>query len=226
LLYRLTAVDLAGPGIAAEVLAIVEAQEAALGVPKPKRLNTAREIQARRLWDLGIGRALKYESFEAYLATIPEPAEEIAEKSYLTLVEPRIDLQKLCELAHIQYALNNRVLTYAPRHFEFTEPTWIVIDPGRGLRRHTVSEYMEALANGEFGLTALQGIFAYIHQPSVLGDLEVKTGLALDLPGSRLENTPWYVACLRSKDGLVSLGHRDGSQVEPQYCPATREIMP
>jgi hypothetical protein len=169
-----------------------------------------RVAQAKRYWDLGVGRELDFPSFKAYLASIPEIPEALkaADASYpnLVLVETRIGLKRLCDLGNIAFEGNDETfVAYDDRHAEFTQPTWIRIQDGRKNRNRSVKDCRKTFAIDELGLTALQGVCSYLQHSTVVTDLNLSDGHVMDLSGSVPRDDRGCAAYLIAHEGRAVL---------------------
>jgi len=131
-----------------------------------------RVAQAKRYWDLGVGREFCFASFSDYLGLIPEVPEPLncvdAAFPILLLVEPRLGLKELCDLAGVGFDGNNRTfVAYDRHHYEFSVPTWIRVQDGWHYRNRAVRDCRKSFGQGEVGLTALQGVCLYVQHPEL-----------------------------------------------------------
>jgi hypothetical protein len=187
-----------------------------------------RIAQAKRYFDLGIGRELGLADFAAYLATIPEIPEALRTDDpdfpHLVLVEPRLPLAKLCALGNIEFHGDDN--TFEPRDAQCRNPrhpVWIRIQDGRKNRDRSVDDCRRNFAAGELGLTALQGVAAYLQHPEVVADLaRGSDGHAMDLPGSVGRGGRGGAACLGVRDGRAKLGWNWGGSAGPGFGSASR----
>ncbi len=198
--------------------------------------NDLRTIQAKRLWDLGVGRELGFPSFgrelgfEKYLETIPaiSPRLLLPDRKFplLVLVEPRLPLKMLCALANVDFHGDNS--TFVPRSDEYLDvvvPVWIRIQGGRKNRNRSVEDCRRDFAKNERGLTALEGVSAYIHHPEVVTDLTQRDGHAMDLPGSVRREEREDVARLSMSNGRAMLDSRwDGGALPDHGSASHRKV--
>lgn len=119
--------DLDGTGLRRELQAFIR-QVTSGGVAG--KSDDPRVIQAKILWDLGFGRELKIDSFDSYLATIPEiPTSLLAhnpELPLLVLVDPRLRYVKSCRLAGLKY-----------EEYGWTDETLVPVDDRHALASDT-----------------------------------------------------------------------------------------
>lgn len=191
------------------------------------KTDDVRTAQAKRLWDIRVGRELGFSSFDAYLATIPEIHEMIgmvdADYPLLVLVEPRLGLKRLCGLGNIDFSGDDRTFVeYDERHCEFEEPTWIRVQDGRNNRNRSVRDCRKSFAKRELGLTALQGVCAFILHPEVVTDTDRADGHVLDLSGSIRRGNRDGAACLRMWRGRAELVWVFGDHASPECGSASR----
>lgn len=195
------------PGIAPEVEELIRRLTSG-GVAG--KSDDPRFFQAKRFFDLGVGRELGIADFEGYLETIPAIPEALrADDSafpHLVLVEPRIGLAKLCRLGGIAFAGDDN--TFVPWYEAYRDsatPVWIRVQDGRRNRNRSVSDCRRAFAAGELGLTALQGVSAYLAHPEVVSDFARFDGHAMDMLGSVTPKLRDRAAYLGVEDGQVKL---------------------
>jgi hypothetical protein len=175
------------PGIGPEVEELIRRLTSGGVAGKTDDIRTA---QAKRLWDISVGRGLHHSSFEGYLADIPEiPAELLkddADYPLLVLIEPRMGLKRLCELARIEFSGDeNTFVEYDKRYPEFTAPIWIRVQNGRKNRNRAVRDCRASFAENEIGLTALQGVCTYLQHPEAVTDMgRGEDGHTMDLFGT------------------------------------------
>ncbi len=205
---RLLEIDSEGHGIGEEV------QELILRVTSGGVVGSAddlRIIQAKRYWDMGVGRVLGKKSFKEFLDAIPGVPVALRAGDqrfpYLVLVEPRIGLAELCKVGNIGFAGDDQTFVpYDARHADASCPSWIRIQDGRKNRNRRPSECHESFVKDELGLTALQGICTYLQDSAVVTDLKHGPGgHAMDLPGSFYRGSRVGYACLGIEDGQAKL---------------------
>ncbi len=186
-----------------------------------------RELQTKRLWDLGIGKACGLKKFKAYLATIPEISSELAQDNtdfpLLVLVEPRIGLKKLCDLGGIHFSGDDETfVAYDERHREFAQPTWIRIQDGRKNRNCAVRDCRKSFGTSELGLTAPQGVCSYLQHPGVVSEATQEDAHVMVLSGSVLRDSRDSAAYLGLWDGQPELDWRWGDNAHPKCGSASR----
>lgn len=191
------------------------------------KTSDVRIAQAKRYWDLGIGKALDYVSFETYLASIPEvPAALLPddpEFPVLLLVESRLGLKKLCEVANVAFDGDDRTFVgYDGQHCDFTPPTWIRVQDGRRNRNRAVRDCRKSFGKRELGLTAIQGVCLYVQRPDLWSDLNGPEGHALDLPGSVPRDDRDSAAFLNVHGGQALLAWVWDDSANPRYGSASR----
>ena len=178
--------------------------------------KSIRTAQAKRFWDMGVGRKLGKTSFAAYLTDIPKvPADPLTDDTaypYFILAEPRLGLKRLCELGGVVFDGNDETfIAYDKAHREFTQPTWIRIQDGRKNRNRTVRDCRKSFGKDERGLTALQGVCAYLQHPTVLSEATQADAHVMDLSGSVRRDGRADAASLELWDGQPELlCHWDG----------------
>lgn len=186
-----------------------------------------RVVQAKRLWDLGVGRGLGFKSFEDYLASIPEIGAALLkddpEFPLLVLVEPRVGLKKLCDLGGIAFDGNDDTFAaYDDRHSEFTQPSWIRVQDGRQNRNRSVRDCRKSFGERELGLTALQGVCAYLQHPQVLSEVSQDGAHVMDFPGSVPRGRRVLAAYLRLCFGRPELRWNWDDSALPEFGSASR----
>lgn len=191
------------------------------------KTDDIRTAQAKRLWDIGVGRELGEPSFEAYLATLPEiPAALVSDDAdypLLVLVETRVGLKRLCSLGIIEFSGDDETFVeYDERHREFVQPTWIRVQDGRKNRNRAVRDCRTSFAKDERGLTALQGVCTYLHHPQAVTDTDREGGHVTDLSGSVRRVGRGYAAYLRVWRGRAKLDWGFGDGAPPEYGSASR----
>lgn len=189
--------------------------------------NFNRNIEAKRFWDIGVGRELGLSSFEAYLATIPQaPAELVlddADYPLLVLVEPRVGLKRLCSLGGIEFSGDGETFVqYDQWHHEFVQPSWIRVQDGRKNRNRAARNCRVTFAEDELGLTALQGVCTYLHHPDAVTDTDREDGHAMSLSGSVHRDNHVRVASLKLWRGGAKLRWDFDGHAVPKYGSASR----
>ncbi|MFH2136421.1 MAG: hypothetical protein ABII19_02200 [Patescibacteria group bacterium] len=189
------------------------------------KTDDPRVAQAKRYFDLGVGRELGIQDFSVYLGTIPEIPEALkaddSEFPRLVLVEPRIGLARLCRLGGIAFEGDDK--TFVPWSDECRDsatPIWIRVQDGRRNRNRSVSDCRRNFAAGELGLIALQGITAYLQHSEVVTDLNCNDGHVMDLPGSVLRDRV-HAAYLRVNGGQAELNWDWSGNASPDYGSAS-----
>ncbi|MFA6603982.1 MAG: hypothetical protein WCT10_04060 [Patescibacteria group bacterium] len=194
---QLIEIDNAGHGIGNEVQEFIRRLTSG-GVADQS--GGLRRIQVKRFWDRGVGRELGYRDFEAYLASIPDipPALLKVDKDFpwIVLVEPRLGLRKLCDRAGVVFSGSDATCAaFDARYVEFANPTWIRVRDGRQNRGRLVSECRESFQEDELGLTALQGVCAYLQHAFVEIIYEMGRN-GVDLAGSVCSDKRDFTAIL------------------------------
>lgn len=166
---------------------------------RPSTPKDVRGEQAMRYFMLGVGRELGFKSLRDYLrgnktrglAPIPEIPQHTlwlpkgCGTVRLLLVEPRVELRKLCAMGLITYEGLEDIVPLDDRHAEFTQPTWILMTDGRMQHGRPTTECLKAFEEaGQLGLTALQGVCAYLQDPEIVCEGESEEAHALCMPGS------------------------------------------
>ncbi len=196
----------------------------------PNNAVDLRVTEAKRFFDLGVGRVLGIRNFDLYLETVPNIPPILAAENerfpYLIFVESRIGLLRLCKLSGIDFDGDDDIfIPWDSRCQESMSPIWIRAQDGRKNKGKKISECRRLFAPDEVGLTALQGISMYIIYPDVVVDIVSSGGNAIDLPGSIYRTSRRSVACLLKKDGRIKLSWRWDTHANPFYGSASRLIV-
>ena len=173
------------PGLSVEFQAFINTYKDGA---KALKSNDPRLIQAKVLWDKGFGRELNIDSFERYLATIPEiPTSLLAEDSalpLLRLVDPRLGLTKTCELFGIkfkEFGYSDADAVACDAHHEIPNtPFWVRAHDGRKNRNRKPNVCRDECKDKLFSMTAMVAIMLWIQDPSIIKQGEH----VLDCPGS------------------------------------------
>ena len=176
---QLIEIDEAGPGIRAEVQALItRLTSGGVGV----KTDDPRQAQAKRLWDKGFGREQGFDMFDAYLATIPVVPEAFkADERFpeLVLVDARLPITKACELLGVDFSGDNQTyVDFDPKQAKSNKVYWILCQDGRKNYGKSVKSCRQSFAADEVGLSAYQGLAIFAQNPEGL------KGRAMDLPGS------------------------------------------
>jgi hypothetical protein len=185
-----------------------------------------RHIQAKRLWDRGFGRELEFDSFDTYLATIPEiPArllEDDPELPLLSLADPRLGLIKACELIGIKHEefsyTEGDAVPWDERHKDLVKPFWLRHNDGRTNRNRRPDHCRDECTGDILAGTALVGIMAYLHHPEII----VEDEHVIDLPGSVHRDGRVHCAYLGVWGGRVELDVCRGSDIAYPDCGSLR----
>ena len=183
---------------------------------KVLKSSDPRLVQAKVLWDKGVGRELGFKTFKTYLATIPQiPASLLADDPnlpLLRLVDPRLGISKSCKLIGIKFEefgySDADAIACDSRHETPTEPFWVRAHNGRKNRNRRPDVCRNESKDNLFAMTAMVAIFVWVQDPSIIKEGEH----VLDCPGSVLRAARGCCACLRVWGGEVKLylhGHAD-----------------
>jgi hypothetical protein len=179
---ELVELDRACGGIGGEVAALIKR------LTDGRRLldtNDVRVIQAKVLFDKGLGGDF---SFEAYLATIPEiPTSLLADDPnlpLLRLVDPRLGLVKTCELFGIKFKefgySNEDAVPFDTRHEIPNTPFWVRAHDGRKNQNRKPNDCRDECTDNLFAMTAMVAIMVWVQDPSIIKQGEH----VLECPGS------------------------------------------
>lgn len=180
-------------------------------------------IQAKRLWDRGFGRdpAVKTKNFKAYLAGIPQIPESLlapdTDLPLLSLCDPRLGLLRSCKLLGIQYEeLSYTEDSAVPFDANFPLPTgpfWFRHDDGRANSGRRPGRCRDELTGDIQAGSAMEGIFAYAHHPTIV----VEGEHVIDLPRTVRRDDRVCCACLGAWSGRAGLSlYRDSDIAFPR----------
>lgn len=213
---QLIEIDQAGKGIKDEVQALIaRLTSGGVGV----KTDDPREAQAKRLYDKGLFS--KVESFQDFLATIPEIPEALKAASdrfpELVLVDTRMPVSKICELLGIDFPGNDETyVDFDPKTAKTDNVYWIRAQDGKRNSGKSVRTCRESFTEDEVGLSVYEGLALFVQSPKGL------KGRVMDLPGSVHRGLRGSAACLGwfdERPGLV-WSHDDGES--PRYGSASR----
>lgn len=181
-------------------------------------MNNVRVMQAKVLFDKGLGGDL---SFDAYLATIPEiPETLLAHDSglpLLRLVDPRLGLVKTCKLFGIKFEefgySDADAAPSDPRHEIPNTPFWVRAHDGRKNRNRKPNICRDECKDKLFAMTAMVAIMVWVQDPSIIKQNEH----VLDCPGSVLRHARGRCACLEVWRGEVGLCLSSAAALEHPY---------
>ena len=122
--------------------------------------------------NIGVGQELGYDKFEDYLKDIPTIPDGLTKDPgfpILVLEDPRISLRKLCELVGITMLIpEEKFVDLDLINTPAKMPRWIAIHDGHTNKNFSVIEVHKVLGHGRTGLTALQGVYAFIQNTLML----------------------------------------------------------
>lgn len=179
---ELLSLDLRGPGLRNELQELIRRVTSGGIAGKSDDVRTA---QAKKLWDAGFGTALKIDSFNAYLATIPSvPASLVADNPtfpLLILVDPRLGHVKSARLVGLKFAeygnTDETLVPFDARHgMSANAPYWVRTHDGSPNLNKKPSDVRASLTGNQLAGTADVGIAIWLQ----LG----KRNHIMDLPGS------------------------------------------
>ncbi len=179
-----------------------------------------RQIQAKVLWDKGFDHG--FESFEAYLATIPEIPETLlvddSNLPLLRLVDPRLGLVKTCELFGIKFKefgySDADAVACDNRHEIPSTPFWVRANDGRKNRNRRPDVCRDECKDEFLAMTDMVAIMTWVQDPSIIKENEH----ILDCPGSVHRAGRGYCACLGVWHGEVELVLSWGAgDADPRY---------
>lgn len=212
-LRHLLDLDENGPGLGAELNAFIR-QVTSGGLAG--KSSDPRIIQAKKLWDLGFGRELKYGKFDDYLATIPAiPASLLADSPgfpLLTLVDPRLGHVESCRvpgLKFAEYGYDDTTLEPCDKRHTIptTAPYWVRAHDGKPNVNRKPSDCRAECTGKSFAGTAEVGIAIYVQHG--------KRGHFMDLPGVVHHGARGYCAFIVAWDGEPELYARRDDGADP-----------
>lgn len=199
------------------------------------RYDDIRMDQAHKHWECGlwnIPTRTDFRTFRNYLESIPEIDAELLkddpEFPLIVLVEPRLGLKLLCDIARpglSGIAFDGDDMTfdaYDKRHAEFTKPTWIRVQDGRKNHNRSDRDCRASFGKNELGLTALQGVCTYIQYPQVVGKAGKDDTHVMRLPGSDHSVYHGNAPHLFVSDGRPKLSWNQNDDHDPVCGSASR----
>jgi len=168
--------------------------------------NDVRVIQAKVLFDKGLGGEL---SFDAYLATIPEVPETLFADDpnlpLLRLVDPRLGIVKTCKLFGIKFEelgySDTDAVSFDARHEIPNTPFWVRAHDGRKNHNRKPCVCRDECKDKLYAMTAMVAIMVWVQDPSIIKENEH----VLDCPGSVRRAGRGDCAYLNVWDGGVEL---------------------
>ncbi|MDF1497067.1 MAG: hypothetical protein P1P90_03320 [Patescibacteria group bacterium] len=143
--------------------------------------------QARILWDKGFGKALGYDDFEHYLASIPPIGTSLFLPNeafpHLVLVEGRLDIRRAVDFSGVSPITWNHpdgrtVHEYPEGPPRFPKKTnsgvrWMRCSCDIETWELNFSEYSGGFFNRTIGLDAVEGIAFYVQHPHIFKQIRV-----------------------------------------------------
>lgn len=217
---QLIEIDNAGEGIRAEVQGLIARLiSGSIGGSKLDRV-----VQAQCLWDKGFGQS--FDSFEAYLATIPEIPEKLMTNDerfpLLVLVDARLGVQKSCEFAGLRFdGGDEAIIDFYPKRGRTSKVYWMRCQDGRKNQGRSIKNCRKNLASDELGLTAIEGIALYIQNVKVIREhyLELAGSVLCGGQRRRTHEVVYLGRCWPGESGLRLIYH---DAVESNYGTASR----
>lgn len=181
-----------------------------------------RFVQAKALWDKGFGREPGFDSFEAYLAEIPEIPEFLRVGNerfpHLVLVDGRLDVEKACGLAGLINTCKELPSISKSPTRSMSGIRWMRCQYTRPTPEGPFDYVRMSMPLDEIGLDAIEGIALFVQHPGVLDER------SLDLLNAGFQgygNTP-CIGRSRHHCGEPALTHGRGGEVSSTYMMATR----
>lgn len=175
-LKELLAIDHAGTGIRAELQELItRLTSGGVGVKTDDLCTTQGTTQAKRLWDKGFGRELGIDSFNNYLATIPQIPESLLARDdrfpELIVVDARLGIVKTCELLGVDFSGDDQAFEdFDPKQVRTEKVYWIRLQDGKKNLNKSVQTCRKAFAADELGLTVYEGLALFAQNPYSVRD--------------------------------------------------------
>ena len=173
--------------------------------------------QAKRLWDLGVGRALGHSTFSSYVTTMPHLPigyKEDEDHPLLVLVDHRVDWELYCRLLGIHYY--EKEMRF--KRLEDDEgivalppvPFWVQMQRGDLFPLSSPVALAKTLSPEEKFATLEIGLAAYVQYPNLMS----KQGDRIWFPGTETARANGCIAFQRygedgNEDVRVHIGHND-----------------
>jgi EmrB/QacA subfamily drug resistance transporter len=131
----------------------------------------ARLVQARVLWDLGLGKVLGFTEFNEYLKTIPPVPrfdEAVTEEFlYIILVDARVSVTEVSKLLGVSVKGNHTTATQAELH-QKGQVYWISCQNGYKYQRLNTQEAKNNFHLQEAGLSIVEGLAFFAQHPELV----------------------------------------------------------
>ncbi len=201
------------PGFYDDIQALIDLHKD--GGAKVLKSSDPRLDQAKVLWDKGIGCESGFETFEAYLMTVPQiPVSLLADDSNLPLlwlVDSRLSLVKTCEIIGVKFEEPEKdPVPCDDRHEMPIEPFWVRAHSGRRNHYRRMDVCRNECKDNLFAMTAMVAIMGWAQDRSIIKNYEH----VLDCPGSVRRLTRHLGASLGVWHGEVIL-HMDRYKNDP-----------
>lgn len=162
--------------------------------PSLRQTQGERVSQAKILWDKGFGRESGFDSFDAYLATVPEIPEDLRAEDerfpLLVLVDGRLGLTAACRLAGLAYRGSDSTLESHDSSKAKSGIRWMRCQDGKRNLNRSIRSCRESFVRDGMGLDAIEGVALFVHHPEALCDH------CMDLPNAVLAGFRDCAACL------------------------------
>jgi len=144
------------------------------------KTDDLRVVQAKRLWDMGFGRELDLESFDVYLASIPEiPKKLVAHDERfpeLILVDARLDIRSIYPLLGVENGgdaffdseYDGRFVDLETKGARTKKVYWIRMQDGKESNRGSPLAHREVFPADEIGLNVHEGLAFAAQYPKAL----------------------------------------------------------
>ena len=210
------------PGIGAEVEEFISRLTS--GVVAGKSADP-REIHAKRLWDLGVGRELGFKDFGVWLESLPPIPKRPDDNQLSTLVlvpdQSKIGIMKSCQLLGISFSDADNIFVDAWPDRAISGTYWMWCQDGskyRGKKPVICRDDLFPKKN-LIAMTAHEGLWLYVVDRSVL------RCHCIDLPGSVRGGRRGHIAYLLFSGNGPRLYWRWGDAAGDDYGSASRGIV-
>ncbi len=161
---QLIEIDNAGPGIRAEVQALItRLTSGGVGI----KTDDPRIAQVKRLYDKGFGGEM---SFQQYLDSIPAIDEELLNDDdrfpLLALVDSRIGIVQTCELLGIDFGVSDQTFEdFDPKKAHAEQVYWMRAQDGKKNKGKSARDCRSEFVSDELGLTVHEGLALFAQSP-------------------------------------------------------------
>lgn len=159
-----------GRSLGVAIRAIIDAS---LVYESPMMVIDPLMVHARKLWDLGVGTALGFATFEEYARSLPAVPHTLHahhdDFPHLVLVDARVAPRKLLGLMRI--SIGGSTATVLQKSLDETGNVyWIRVNHGAHHVGKSVADAQVSMKNIERGMTISEAIIATMHAPNIIND--------------------------------------------------------